>query len=342
MTETRPVIGLAAPGSMGAPLGGVLVAHGLEVRCNLENRSAQSKRRALEAGLRPASDDEVARADIILSIVAPENALPVARHVAGIVRAAGSAPVFADCNAIAPTAVADIARLMAENAIVFADCGIIGPPPSAQRKGPRLYASGAGSGRIAALQAYGLDVKVIDGPAGAASALKLSYAGITKGLIAAGATMFLAAERAGVGDLLKEEMAQSQAQVLAGFARSIPDMLGKAGRWVGEMHEIAAFIGEGRDERVLYDGAAALYARLAKAGASDVDVLKRFFPARDHTEDDADGGIFGLGSGICGRRAIPGQRHAVRRAGSRHAQAALCYVLLKKGTEIVMIDTGYR
>ncbi|WP_253713756.1 hypothetical protein [Bradyrhizobium sp. WD16] len=61
---------------------------------------------------------------------------------------------------------------------------------------------------------HGLDVRVIDGPVGAASALKLSYAGITKGLVAIAATMVLAAERAGAGPALRAELAASQPQLL--------------------------------------------------------------------------------------------------------------------------------
>ena len=47
---------------------------------------------------------------------------------------------------------------------------------------------------------FGLDVRVLGGPLSAASALKMSYAGITKGTQALGAVMMLAATRAGTAD----------------------------------------------------------------------------------------------------------------------------------------------
>jgi hypothetical protein len=62
---------------------------------------------------------------------------------------------------------------------------------------PRLYASGAAAARFASLRQYGLDVRVLQGPLSAASALKISYAGINKGMQAIGAAMMLAAMRAG-------------------------------------------------------------------------------------------------------------------------------------------------
>src|ERR1019366_8989077 len=91
---------------------------------------------------------------------------------------------------------------------------------------------GSEARRAEALAPFGLKIGVLDAPGCAASALKMSYAGITKGLIALGSSMILAAERAGISDALRAELGASQANLLTGFARSIPDMFGKAYRWV--------------------------------------------------------------------------------------------------------------
>ena len=63
--------------------------------------------------------------------------------------------------------------------------------------------------RFAALNEFGIKVNVIEGPVGAASALKMSYAGITKGVTALGSMMMLAATRAGVADKLRGELERS-------------------------------------------------------------------------------------------------------------------------------------
>lgn len=57
-------------------------------------------------------------------------------------------------------------------------------------------------------------------------------------------------------------------------------MLPKAYRWVGEMHEIAGFVGEGGGE--LYNGIANTYARVEKSieeGNEDVKVLESLVQA---------------------------------------------------------------
>ena len=78
----------------------------------------------------------------------------------------------------------------------------------------------------------------------AASALKMSYAGITKGTQALGAAMMLAATRGGTADALFAELQGSQPQMLAWLKRGLELMPPKAYRWIAEMHEIADFVGE--------------------------------------------------------------------------------------------------
>jgi hypothetical protein len=137
------------------------------------------------------------------------------------------------------------------------------------------------------LNDYGLAVSVLDGPVGAASALKMSYAGVTKGLIALGSAMILAADRAGAGEALRDELAKSQAQLFAGFGRSIPDMFGKAQRWVPEMNEIAGFVTGDPAAEQIFAGFAALYERLAADNdgkRGEVDTLQRFFQTPGKTD----------------------------------------------------------
>src|SRR5271166_3202915 len=54
---------------------------------------------------------------------------------------------------------------------------------TAGEEGPTLYVSGDQSDRASVLRTFGLDLRQIDGPIGAAAALKISYAGINKGIM---------------------------------------------------------------------------------------------------------------------------------------------------------------
>ena len=103
----------------------------------------------------------------------------------------------------------------------------------------------------------------MNGPIGAASAMKMSYAGITKGLTALGAMMMLAATRGGVAEGLRAELERSQPALLPWLQRSIPAMYSKAYRFVGEMEEISDYVGEDVSAQEMFDAFADFYTRLA-------------------------------------------------------------------------------
>jgi putative dehydrogenase len=274
-----PTIVIIAQGGMGAACAKRLTDNGVRVLTSLKGRSEQSAKRAKAAGMADASDAEIAAADVILSIVPPGEALPLAERLAPALAAANSKPVFADCNAVSPDTARGVADVIATTGAPFADAGIIGGPPRAGYSGPVFYYSGADAGALERLNDYGLVFRRVEGGIGAASALKMSYGGITKGLTAVGSAMLLAAERAGVAEALHAELAASQPNLLAYFQRSVPDMFGKAYRWVAEMDEIAHFTGGG-PSREMYEAIADFYERLAADNhgeRKDISALAAFF-----------------------------------------------------------------
>jgi len=259
----KPVVAVIAPGMMGSGVGQRLVQNGIEVRTSLAGRSEATVARAKAAGMVGASDEQIAASDIILSILPPGEALGLAERLAPVLRSAAKKPIFVDCNALDPATVVRIARVVQETGATFVDGGIIGGPPKPGSKGTKIYLSGEAAPQVAGLTKYGLEMPIQPGPIGAASAMKMSYAGITKGFTALGSAMMLAASRAGTAEDLKAELSASQPALYAWLTRSVPNMYSKAYRWVAEMEEIAQFVGEDPAARMFYEGAARLYERLA-------------------------------------------------------------------------------
>jgi putative dehydrogenase len=275
----NPVVAVIAPGAMGAPVGRRMVEHGLKVLTSLQGRSAETVARAQAAGLTPASDDEIAGADFILSILPPGDALPLAQRFAPTLSASNAKPIYVDCNAVSPPTVGRIAAAIAPTGCPFVDAGIIGAPPRSNYGGPTFYASGREAAQFATLGQFGLVIRVLDGPLSAASALKMSYGGITKGITAIAAAMFLAATRGGSADALFRELKESQPQLLAWFSRQLPNMYSKAYRWVAEMEEVSDFAGENQASREMYAAIAQFYEHVARdfeADQKDVSMLKEF------------------------------------------------------------------
>jgi putative dehydrogenase len=259
----QPIVAVIAPGMMGSGVGGRLAQNGIEVRTALAGRSAASVKRAQAAGMVGASDAQIAACDFILSIVPPGEALGLAEQLAPALRAAAKKPIYVDCNAVNPATVLRIARTVEETGTTFVDGGIIGGPPTPGSMGTKLYLSGPAAARVVELEQYGLEPRVQAGPIGAASAMKMSYAGITKGFTALGAAMMLAAARAGTADALRAELSASQPALHGWLTRAMPKMYSKAYRWVAEMEEISGFVGEDPAAGQFFQAAARLYERIA-------------------------------------------------------------------------------
>ena len=263
---TVKTVAVVSAGDMGHAVGAVLADSGLEVITALDGRSQRTRDLAAKAGMVDVGDADtlVARAGILLSIIPPDQAIGFAEQISAAVKSAGADLVFVDCNAISPGTTAKLDAIVTASGARFVDAGIVGGPPKIGGKGPRFYASGEHAGEFAVLADHGLDVRVIDGAVGHASALKMCYAAITKGVALLGTGALVTAEAMGVGDLLLAELRSSQAAMLDWLEGRMPSMPPKAYRWVGEMEEIAATLAEVGIPSAFHDGAAAIYRLLER------------------------------------------------------------------------------
>jgi putative dehydrogenase len=279
----KPTVAVIAAGAMGSGVAGRLTQNAIAVTTSLAGRSPASAARAQAAGMRPVSDAEIADADIILSIVPPGEALALAARLAPHLAAAARKPLYVDCNAVNPQTVARIAAVIEATGARFVDGGIIGGPPAPGTTGTSIYVSGPHAPELAVLINHGLEIRVLPSAIGAASALKMSYAGITKGFTALGAAMMLAATRGGAADDLRAELAASQPALFGWLSRQLPRMYSKAYRWVAEMEEIAGFNEDDPAARQIFLGAAGLYQRLAEDfadGKKEIGALDDFLKPR--------------------------------------------------------------
>lgn len=274
-------VAIAAPGNMGAAVAARLRRGGASVITSLDGRSSASVARAGAAGMVAVGDDEFAEADFVLSIVPPKEALPFAIRLAPVLDSASRKPVYIDCNAVSPESAISIGRLIEATGAHFLDGSIIGSPPKSQDAGPVFYVSGRSAEVVGPLENAGLIIKSLPGGIGSASALKMSYGGITKGLVALASVTALASDRYGVADALRDELAASQPQMVHWLNRMVPGMFPKAYRWVAEMEEISSFLGD-RPEAEIFHAIARTYERLAadyQGGRAEIDVLAAMFRA---------------------------------------------------------------
>ena len=258
-------VAIVAQGEMGAAIGRCLAGAGAKVVTSLAGRSEASRARAAAAGLIHLDDvDLAAQADIFLSVLPPGEALNLAQRFRPPLEEAPKKPVYVDCNAVSPITLVDIATCIDRTGAPFVDGGIIGGPP---RPGysPKLYVSGPHAQSVLALRDYGLDVMVLGREFGEASSLKMCYGAMTKGLVALGSIIFLAAERSGSGEALRAELGKSQPELTKWLDRQLPPSYDKAYRWIAEMEEVANFMEAAGVDSGMHQAAARLFRRIAAA-----------------------------------------------------------------------------
>ncbi|MFT5435030.1 MAG: 3-hydroxyisobutyrate dehydrogenase-like beta-hydroxyacid dehydrogenase [Myxococcota bacterium] len=268
--------GFLHPGEMGATIAATYNGTRLWVS---DGRSPSSHQRAEAAGMIDVGTlgRLVKEADTIVSVCPPDSALEVAREVAE----AGFDGLYVDANAIAPTTCERIGELFDR----FVDGCIIGLPPH-QPGTTRMYLVGDEADSIAShWNDSNLNVVTFEGGVGAASALKMCYAGWSKHNHALMLAIRAAAEAHGVTDELKAEWAMSRPDneriALDAAARSSP----KAWRFVGEMREIAATFEAVGLPAGFHSGAAELFGRMdefkdAEASPDIDDVIAAILAAK--------------------------------------------------------------
>ena len=270
-------VGIISAGDMGSAIGAMLTSAGVDAATSLDGRSELTRTRAVEAGLRDVGslDALVEQSDLILSVLVPGQAIPIAEDVAGAMVRTGNRPAFAECNAIAPQTVAQITTLLRDTGSTVIDAGIIGPPPRAGRSSTRIYCSGPDTSALEALTAAGLDIRNAGIEVGHASGLKMVYAASTKGTTAVWTELLVAARAMGLLEPLLAEFGGSRDAAIA----TVPEMPRRARRWIGEMEEIAkTFEGVGLTPRILH-------------GAADMYRLVGETPLADQTSREPDPGL---------------------------------------------------
>lgn len=201
------VLGL---GEAGSEIGRDLVAAGVDVR-------GYDPRVAPCGGIVPRADeaDAVRDADLVLSVNSGHDAVEALVNAIPSLRAG---MVWADLNTASPRLKAVLAERAAGSGVLVVDVALMAPVPGRGIRTP-MVASGDGATRFAeALATIGVAVTVQPGPAGSAISRKLLRSVFYKGLAASVVEALAAADAAGCGEWLRDNIS---AELAAFDARTI-------------------------------------------------------------------------------------------------------------------------
>ena len=254
---------LLYPGEMGCAVAKVLVADGWAVRTHLSGPSLVCRGDAEAAAIADLGslDEAIGTSDLVVSLVPPAAALEVAATAAEAARRNGRRPLYLDANSVAPATMAAVAATLAGAGLDCVDGSFIG---SAAELGgrTRLNLSGPRAGELAAALPAAFHTTALGPEVGAASALKLAFAGFNKGLVALFLDVMGAGAVAGRPDELLRCLRDFYPGTVETLERLLPSYPRHAARRADELDELAHWLAS--EER---DAAWATTAR---------DVLRRF------------------------------------------------------------------
>ena len=233
-------IGLLSIGEMGFHWAKLLKGQGVEVLTYDKDRGEVSRKRGENAGVKslPSMARLVNDAELIVSIVVPFAAKRVAAKVAKEVAKTGRKELlYLDANAISPMTADAIAAVLKPAGVGFVDGCIIG---SAARmgKGTIVYVSGPQAQRLQALEAFGIPIRVLGPNTNQASAFKVVYAGLTKGLQGMFVELLMGARRFGLMNEVRSQYEESFPGLLDKISPSIVGLRIHAARRAEEMDEL--------------------------------------------------------------------------------------------------------
>ncbi len=231
-------VGIVGPGAMGGAIGRVLTRGGANAVVTVTGRSARTQRLAEGLSVVPTLDEVVSESAFVLSVVPPGAALDVAGSIADAATRTGARPLVADLNAVSPTTMEVIATRLDAAGLHVVDGSISGPPPRVAGT-TVIYLSGQRAAQVASLDAPGLDLRVVGEAIGTASAIKMSTASFYKGQTAILAQALRAAAANGVLEFVLEDLGRHYPDLVDDAPRMLQSIAAKAGRYVGEMEEIA-------------------------------------------------------------------------------------------------------
>ena len=233
-------VAILSTGEMGHAIAGVLLEHGLKVFTCLEGRGKRTRELAAKSGVAdtPTMKELVSVSDIVISVVVPSAAPSVASAIAAAMNKTGKPVLYADVNAISPMTSTAIGEVVSASGARYVDGCIIGAS-SKLKKGTTFYFSGPHASAFAILKDFGLRVEVLGDRVGQASAFKIIYAGLTKGLSALSAELLIAAYSLGIMDQIVERYRKSYPEIVVFMESNLPRVPFRAGRRSDEMEELS-------------------------------------------------------------------------------------------------------
>ncbi len=175
--------------------------HSVETREEIVSRAKE-----LNIRLKLSLQELVSGSDLIFSTVTADQALKVARESCHFIK---DGTYFFDLNSCAPSSKQKSHESIETNGGRYVDVAIMAPVSTEKHLVPLIISGGKASQALAILEKLPMDVKIIEGPVGRASSIKMVRSIMVKGLEALTAECALAAVEANVLEEVSASLSES-------------------------------------------------------------------------------------------------------------------------------------
>ena len=274
-----PTVGILYPGDMGHNVARVLLEDGFSVVTTLVGRSERTRRlcQSTAVTVLDSLPRVVEQAEIVLSIVPPAVAKTVAAEFVAAARQTAKRPLYVDANAISPMTTQEVGEIITKAELPYLDACIIGPARDVRGR-CTFYVSGAEGKRFEEQIGQSIRTQVLGDQIGQASAFKIAFSGLNKGLAALLFELTTAGEEFG----FLEELLHTYSSVLPGIMQTlewlVPTYPMHSARRADEMAELAdmlehsgfsSVMARGTQETLAAVGRLALAERYPEKGEHD-------------------------------------------------------------------------
>ncbi len=263
-------IGILYPGDMGHNVGRVLREDGFAVVTTLVGRSTRTRQLCTQAAITELDSlaAVVEQADIVLSVIPPTAARAVSRDFAQAVQQVNRRPMFVDANAVSPMTVGQVGETIRAAGCDFLDACIIGPARDVRGR-CTLYVSGPNVREFETALGQSLRVYPLGDAIGQASAFKMLFSGLNKGLVAVLSELTVAAQEYDFLDDLLACYTELFPGVMQSLEWLVPTYPFHAARRAEEMRELAETLEHLRSSAVMARGTQQTLAEISQLNLTD-------------------------------------------------------------------------
>lgn len=240
LLKTQPVIAVLFPGDMGTQIAKALINQNFKVITAGEGRSARTLQNIQNSGIIDTGSlqNTVEQADIILSLTSPEGSLKIAESTVSCLKNTANSPLYVDLNSNTPAIALSIENLFTSVNIPYVNGAVMGASQDVPDNAV-LVVSGINRHLFIDLFASVFKIKDAGEKAEAASAYKLLFSIVNKGMNALFFETMTAAAHFGILDELNESLQEFLPGTYQDLIKTTPTYPQHIARRIDEMKGLA-------------------------------------------------------------------------------------------------------